>query len=73
MSLPVASFLKSAQLNGKVVVPFVTHEGSDESGIGEAIKQASGCRKVLPALIIKGSEATTSENAVKKFINDLKA
>lgn len=73
MSLPVASFLKSTQPNGKVVVPFVTHEGNGESGIGEAIKQAPGCRKVLPSLIIKGSEIQTSENAVKKFADDLKA
>ena len=71
MSLPVVSFLKQAKLAGKIVVPFITHEGSGESGIGEAIQRTSDCKKVMPALVIKGSEASESENTVKEFIDTL--
>ena len=72
VSLPVASFLQKANLVGKIVIPFITHEGSGESGIGESMQKASGCKKVLPALVIKGSEASESEDVVKKFIHTLK-
>ena len=72
MSLPVASFLQKANLAGKIVIPFITHEGSGESGIGEAMQRASECQKVMPALVIKGSEASESEDVIKKFIDTLK-
>ncbi len=74
MSLPVEAFLKSKACKGKIIVPFITHEGSGESGIGDSMKEVSGCKKVLKSLVIKGSEVNkeSSDESIKSFLSDIK-
>ena len=73
MSLPVESFLKSEACKGKIIIPFITHEGSGESGIGASMEDLSGCEKVLKSLVIKGSKANTetTDETIKTFLDNI--
>lgn len=73
MSLPVEAFLKSEACRSKIIIPFITHEGSGESGIGRAMKEISHCEKVLPSLVIQGTKVNEekSDSTIKSFLEKL--
>jgi flavodoxin len=63
---PVRTFLRAHDLSGKVVVPFVTHKGSNLSGMGDKI------RALQPQADIKGGMAVWDDQAKSKAA-DIKA
>ena len=67
----VSTFLASYNLSGKIIVPFMTHEGS---GMGKSVsdmKKAAPKSTVLNGLAIRGSSANNSQTEVKKFVDGL--
>ncbi len=71
MPMPMFTFLESYDFSGKTIVPFCTHEGS---GMGHSEKDiAKACPKttVLKGIAIHGTNASSSESNVSKWIDDL--
>ncbi len=67
----VSTFLADYNLDGKTIVPFMTHEGS---GMGRSVsdmKKAAPKSTVLNGLAIRGSSANNSQTEVKKFVDGL--
>lgn len=60
--------LKDLDFNGKVVRPFVTHEGSGLSEVPRQLKQICTGAEVLDGLAIVGSEVSSSRNIIEKWI-----
>lgn len=60
--------LKDLDFNGKVVRPFVTHEGSGLSGVPRQLKQICIGATVEAGLAIVGSEVSSSRNIIEKWI-----
>ena len=71
MPMPVYTFLESYDFSGKTIVPFCTHEGS---GMGHSEKDiAKACPKatVLKGIAIHGTNASSAESEVSKWIDGL--
>lgn len=66
--MPVRTFLDGAALNGKVVLPFCTHEGS---GFGNALQDL---RQAYPAVLfgeglaIRGSQVLQSKAEIQRWL-----
>lgn len=60
----VRTFLDQVDLNGKIVVPFTTHEGSGLGNTEAQLKTLYPKANVLPGLAIKGRESASSESSV---------
>jgi flavodoxin len=72
MPMPVFTFLESYDFSGKTIVPFCTHEGS---GLGHSEKDiAKACPKaaVLKGIAIQGTNASSAESNVSKWIDELR-
>lgn len=70
MPAPVFTFLDSAELSGKTVLPLCTNEGS---GLGKSvadIKKVAPQAKVADGLSIKGGNARECDAALKKWLED---
>lgn len=71
MPMPVWSFIEQNNLNGKTIAPFMTHGGG---GLGHAIgdlKKLCPKSKILEALSIRGTQASSASAAVDKWLKDL--
>ena len=66
---PVATFLASHDFSGKTIIPFMTHEGSRMGHSENDIKKLCPRSTVLNGLPIRGSSATTSEQAVRQWLS----
>ncbi|HCF82698.1 MAG TPA: flavodoxin [Ruminococcaceae bacterium] len=70
MPMAVFTFLERFNLDGKVIKPFCTHEGS---GMGDSVKDI---RKICPAakvekgLAIRGSQVGKSEKEIEQWIKE---
>ena len=65
------TFFKQYDLNGKVIVPFTTHEGS---GLGRCVtdlKNAYPRADVKKGLAVRGSDAANSKSRVEKWLKEL--
>ena len=60
--------LKELDFNGKIVRPFVTHEGSGLSGVPRQLKEICNGAEVLDGLAITGSQVKNSKQKVKDWI-----
>ena len=60
--------LKDLDFNGKIVRPFVTHEGSGLSGVPRQLKEICTGAEVLDGLAITGSEVNNSKVVVENWI-----
>jgi len=69
---PVSSFLKSHNLTGKVIIPFMTHGGG---GFGHGVADMKALcpqSKFLEGLPVNGNRVASSESIVKRWIQKLK-
>lgn len=67
----VRTFLDQVDLNGKVVIPFTTHEGSGMGNTKEQLEKQYPNATVLDGIAIRGREATSDDSKIK-VINWLK-
>ena len=71
MPMPVWTFLEGKNFNNKRILPFCTHEGS---GLGKSesdIKKLTSGAEVLKGLAINGSEVNSSEEKIKKWLEEV--
>lgn len=69
---PVATFLSSYNLQGKTIIPFITHEGSRMGHSVTDIKKLCPKSTVLEGLPIRGGEVGRSHNDVMKWLREIK-
>jgi len=68
---PVMTFLSSHDLQGKTIVPFITHEGS---GLGKSVQDV---RRLSPGAMVRdghafrGHEVKSARNNVHKWLSDI--
>lgn len=66
MPMPVYTFIEKHDWQGKTVIPFCTHEGSDLSDTENKIKKACDGATVLNGLAIRGTTAQKSQEQARK-------
>ncbi len=71
MPMIIYSFLEMYDLSGKTIIPFVTHEGSGNSGTYDLIRQIETQANVLDGVAIRGQDATTSKNIIEQWLKEL--
>ena len=74
LPMPMWTFLESADLSGKTVIPFFSHEGSSNgaSSLGTIEKLAEGAEvKSSDALSIRGGSVDSSEEEVREWVRNL--
>ena len=64
------TFLESYDFNGKTIVPFCTHEGSEDANTQKKIQSAVPNATVKEVLAIRGQDAQNNQDEVKKQIED---
>ncbi len=62
--------LKEKDFNGKIIKPFVTHEGSGLSTIPSQLKNICKGAKIENGLAIQGSKVSNSKSIVEKWLNN---
>jgi flavodoxin len=65
------TFFKENDLNGKTLIPFVTHEGSGLASTVEDVKKAYPNANVTKGFAIYGHEVRTGRTKVKKWLNGM--
>lgn len=60
--------LKNLNYEGKIIRPFVTHEGSGLSGVPRQLNEICKGAKILDGLAIVGSQVNDSKNKVKDWL-----
>ncbi|MDP4270124.1 MAG: flavodoxin [Bacteroidota bacterium] len=68
---PVATFLSSYNLEGKTIVPFMTHEGTRMGHSVLDIKKLCPKSTVLEGLSIRGGDVGRSRSDVEKWLRKL--
>ena len=66
--MAVFTFLERYDFTGKTIKPFCTHEGSGLGGSVGDISQTARGADVKQGIAIRGSDASKSESALKKWI-----
>lgn len=69
MPMPVYTFLEKHDWNGKVVVPFCTHEGSGLSNTEKHIAETCNGATVAKGLAVRGTIAQNNRNQACKLVN----
>lgn len=67
----VMTFLESYNLEGKTIVPFITHEGSRLGASVDDIKKLAPKATVLKGLPIRGGSVNNAEPDVQKWLKEL--
>ena len=70
MPMAVYTFLENADLAGKTIHPFCTHEGSGLSGTVNDIKKLCPSAKVASGLALHGSSVDNSFKTIEKWIKE---
>ena len=70
MPMPMFSALKALNLNNKVVMPFITHEGSGAAEIIADLRNLFPNAIIKEPLVLYGSEVKISSNKVLMWINN---
>ena len=60
--------LKGLDFNGKIIRPFVTHEGSGLSSVPRQLKEICVGAIILDGLAIRGSSVNNSKGVVEDWI-----
>jgi flavodoxin len=69
---PVRSFIESHNLEGKIVVPFCTHDGYGQGNSVDVIKQLLSANvKVLESFDVKGSDADSAKQRIKSWLEKI--
>ena len=61
--------LSGVDFNGKIVMPFTTHEGSALSGVPRQLKEICIGAEIRSGLSIEGSQVTNSKSKVENWIS----
>jgi flavodoxin len=69
---PVATFLTSYQLEGKTIIPFMTHGGGGMGHSVSDIKKLCPRSVVLEGLPVNGSMVSRAESDVLKWLREMK-
>ncbi len=69
MPMPVYTFLEKHDWNGKVVVPFCTHEGSGLSSTEKYIAETCKGATVAKGLAVRGETAQNNREQARKSVN----
>ena len=69
--MPIATLLDGAKLNGKIIVPFVTHGGGGEASTVSSMKSYAGNAKVLDALVVSGGSVGSAGSNIDAWLNKL--
>lgn len=69
MPMPMYTFIEQFDFNGKIVVPFCTHEGIGLGSIPQKIAGTCKGAAVLKGLAVRGSAAQSSQNTVQETVN----
>ena len=64
------TFFESADLSGKNLIPFSTHEGSGLSGFDSRLSSAVPGAEVLTGLAVRGNDCQNDKTAVESKVND---
>ena len=67
----VATFLDENDLSDKTIIPFMTHGGSGMGRSEEDLKNAEPEAKILNGLAIYGSRVDSSDDEIKKFVDNI--
>ncbi len=68
---PVATFLSTYKLDGKTIVPFITHEGSRMGRSVSDIKKLCPKSTVLDGLPIRGGSVKNAQADVLKWLREI--
>lgn len=68
---PVATVLTSYDFSGKMIVPFITHEGSRMGHSVSDIKKLCPNATVLNGISIRGSSVKEAQETVLKWLNEI--
>ena len=71
ISSPIRTFLSDAELAGKSIAPFMTHEGSRMGRAVEDIKSICPKSKVLEPLAVRGGAVGGSEKTVAAWVGKI--
>ena len=69
MPMPVYTFLEKHDWNGKMVVPFCTHEGSGLSSTEKYIAETCNGANAAKGLAVRGSTAQNNRDQARKSVN----
>ncbi len=69
--MAVFTYLESQDFEGKIIVPFITHEGSGFGNVEEDIKKSSNASKYLDGLAIHSNNLNNAKKKVEKWIQKL--
>jgi flavodoxin len=68
---PVASFLTKYDFSGKVIVPFCTHGSGGKAKLFIDMEKLLPDNKMLTGFSVYGKEASSSQEEIEKWINEL--
>ena len=68
MPMPVKTFLETADLAGKTVIPFCTHEGSGIGATVGTVKHLAPKARVTSGLAVTGSAAADGGEALRRRV-----
>ena len=71
MPMPVYTFIEESKLNGHTIIPFLTHGGGGQAHAVSDLKKLCPQSKILPVLAVSGSQASSSQKEVSKWLKDL--
>ena len=66
--MAVYTFIEKHNWEGKIVIPFTTHEGSGLSSVPHNLQQATGA-KMAQGLAIYGHEAQNKQDSARQKVN----
>lgn len=69
---PVASFLSGGNLSGKILIPFITHEGTGMGHSAADIKKLSPGSTILEGLPVRGGSVNRAHDDVIKWLRKIK-
>lgn len=69
MPMPVYTFVEQFDFNGKIIVPFCTHEGSGLGSILQKIERTCKGANILRGIAVRGSAAQNSQKKVQETVN----
>jgi flavodoxin len=67
--MAIFSFLEQYDFEGKIILPFCTHEGSALSNSVEDIKKSVPSAIVKEGLAIRGSKVKESDSIIKDWLS----
>lgn len=69
MPMPVYTFLEKHDWNGKIVIPFCTHEGSGLSSTEKYIAETCNGATVVKGLAVRGATAQSNRDQARKSVS----